>query len=124
MLGRNFLFFIFLGALALSFLLYGNSLKGDFVYDDHFFADRAELRSPAYLFKVWTEPYLPQHIASGLYRPLTVFSFALNFIIFGNSPLSFHVVNILLNGAVIFLVFLLVFKLFKNKTLALKADSN
>ncbi|KKS25804.1 MAG: hypothetical protein A2606_02745 [Candidatus Yanofskybacteria bacterium RIFOXYD1_FULL_42_10] len=117
-MNKYFLLFVFLGALALSFLLYGNSLKGDFVYDDHFFADRAELSSPSYLLKIWMEPYLPQHIASGLYRPLTVFSFALNFITFGKSAVSFHIINILLNGAVIFLVFLLALKLFKDKTLA------
>ena len=120
---RRFLFLVFLGALALSFLLYGNSLKGDFVYDDHFFADRQELRSPDSLFKIWTEPYLPQHVASGLYRPFAVFSFALNFIIFGSSTASFHFINILLNGAVIFLVFLLVLKLFQNKRLALFSAS-
>lgn len=116
---KNFFVFVFIGAIALSFLLYGNSIGGDFVYDDHFFADRPELSSPGWLLKVWTEPYLPQSVAAGLYRPLAVFSFALNFIIFGKSTLSFHIVNILLNGAVVFLVFLLVLKLFKNKLLAL-----
>ena len=107
-----------IGAVALSFLLYGNSLKGGFVYDDNFFADRPELRDSSSLLRVWTEPYLPQNLAAGLYRPLAVFSFALNFILFGESPVSFHLVNIILNGIVIFLVFLLVLKIFGDRKLA------
>ncbi|MBI2670145.1 MAG: glycosyltransferase family 39 protein [Candidatus Yanofskybacteria bacterium] len=106
------------GAIALSFLLYGNSLNGGFIYDDNFFADRSELKSSAHLLKIWTEPYLPQNPTAGLYRPLAVFSFALNFILFGESPVSFHLVNIILNGIVIFLVFLLVLKIFGDHMLA------
>ncbi|MEK7154178.1 MAG: tetratricopeptide repeat protein [Patescibacteria group bacterium] len=117
--GRYFLFLIFLSALALSFLLYGNGINGSFVYDDHFFTDRQELNSPGYLSKIWLEPYLPQHVASGLYRPLAIFSFALNFIVFGQSAVSFHLINVLLNGTVIFLVFLLVSRIFKDKTMAI-----
>ena len=116
---KNRKFWLFLiGAVALSFLLYGNSLKGGFVYDDNFFADRPELRDSSSLLRVWTEPYLPQNLAAGLYRPLAVFSFALNFILFGESPVSFHLVNIILNGIVIFLVFLLVLKIFGDRKLA------
>ncbi|MBI4119846.1 MAG: hypothetical protein HY454_00050, partial [Parcubacteria group bacterium] len=102
-------------------MLYGNSLKGGFVYDDNFFADRPELSNPAHLLKIWTEPYLPQNLAAGLYRPFAVFSFALNFILSGESPTSFHLVNIILNGIVVFLVFLLVLKIFGDRKLAVVA---
>lgn len=105
-------------SIVLSFLLYGNTIPGDFVYDDAFFADRAELREPAQLQKVWSEPMLPGNPASGLFRPLTTFSFGLNFVLFGESPASFHVINIVLNGVVIFLLFLLANKLFKDPLLA------
>lgn len=116
---KNLSLLVLISAMALSFLLYGNNIKGSFVYDDHFFADRQELRSASSLLTVWTEPYLPQNVSSGLFRPLATFSFALNFIIFGSSSASFHIINILLNGVVIFLVFLLVQKLFKDRRLAL-----
>jgi len=116
---KKTLILFLLSAIALSFLLYGNTIKGDFVYDDHFFSKRQELRDASYLSKIWFEPFLPQHKAAGTYRPLSVFSFALNFIFFGESPVSFHIVNILLNGFVIFLVFLLVLKLFNDKYLAI-----
>ncbi len=116
---RKFSVIVLLGAIFLSFLLYGNNLKGDFVYDDEFFTDRPELRNSSHLTKIWLEPYIPQNREAGAYRPLAVFSFALNYIFFGESTFSFHLVNILLNGLVVFLVFLLVFRLFGDKNLAL-----
>ncbi|MBI2062805.1 MAG: hypothetical protein HYT61_01025 [Candidatus Yanofskybacteria bacterium] len=112
------LWLFFVGAIALSFLLYGNSLGGEFVYDDNFFSDRPELRNSTHFLQIWTEPYLPQNLAAGLYRPLAVFSFVLNFVLFGESPISFHLINIILNGIVIFLVFLLVLKIFGDRKLA------
>ncbi len=110
---------LLLGSIGLSFLLYGNTLGGDFVYDDQLFSKRVDLGQPDSLIKVWTEPFLPQHRDAGLYRPLTVFTFALNFLLFGESPLGFHLVNVFLNGVNVFLVFLLVDKLFNNLFLAL-----
>ncbi len=105
-------------SIGISFILYFNTIKGSFVYDDQFF-NREELQSQSALSKVWFESYLPEHPQAGVYRPVTIFSFALDFIIFGNSPVSFRVINIILNGIVVFLVFLLVLRLFNNKRLAI-----
>lgn len=110
---------VFVSFIILSFILYGNTIQGNFVHDDNFFAGRSELREQEHLLKVWNEPYLPYNITSGLFRPLTVFSFNLNFVLFGQSPVSFHIVNIFLNGMVVFLIFYLSQKLFKNTLLAL-----
>lgn len=114
MKNKHLFWLVFLGALALSFLLYGNSIKGGFVYDDKFFAERSELKDSSYLGKIWFEPFVPQNRAAGTFRPLAIFSFALNFIFFGDSPVSFHIINILLNGLVVFLIFILVLKLFPD----------
>ena len=105
---RRHLVFVFFGAVVLSFVLYGNSIPGEFVYDDHLWADRTELREPEHLLKLWTEPYLPAFPHAGIWRPFSVFTYALNFVVFGDSPVSFHVFSILLNGITTFLVFLLV----------------
>src|SRR3989344_1434893 len=110
---------IFAACLGLSFLLYANTILGDFVYDDELFSQRLDLRKPSDLVSVWAKPYLPENITNGVWRPLTTFSFALNFVLFGDSPASFHVVNIILNGLAVFLVYLFVFDLFKNRALAL-----
>ncbi|MBI4050185.1 MAG: hypothetical protein HY398_01920 [Candidatus Doudnabacteria bacterium] len=101
-----------------SFLLYANTIKGSFVYDDHLFAERAELAEPRVLLSVWSQPYVPGRANLGVWRPLTTASFALNFIIFGNSPVSFHVVSIVLNGLVVWLVFLLILELARDWKLA------
>lgn len=116
---KKYLAIYLLVSIALSFFLYGNTLDGEFIYDDKFFAAREELREAGYLKEIWLEPFIPSNITAGTYRPLTVFSFSLNFILFGESTTSFHAINIILNGLVIFLVFLLILKIFGNKNLAI-----
>ncbi len=111
-----------IGSIGLSFLLYGNTIGGDFVYDDQFYSKRQDLRQARALVSVWDEPLLPQHREAGLYRPLMVFSLALNFILFGPSTVSFHILNIIINGLNVFLVFLLTWRLFKRKNLAIFAS--
>lgn len=110
--------FLFVSFVALSFALYGNTIGGEFVYDDIFFTQRVDLRDPGHLGKVWLEPYFLHDRTVASYRPLSLFSFSLNYVLFGESPKSFHVTNILLNGIVMFLVFLLAVKLFRNPLLA------
>ena len=110
---------ILAASLLVSFALYANTIKGDFVYDDSLFNSRVELRNPKHLAKVWTESYIPSNPGDGTYRPLSIFSFSLSYIIFGESPLSFHIINILSNGLVVFLVYALIHKLFQNKILAI-----
>ncbi|MDP3953806.1 MAG: tetratricopeptide repeat protein [bacterium] len=109
---------VFVVSIALSFILYGNTIPGDFVYDDKFFSDRSELKTLDHLSQIWLEPYVGSEVA-GAYRPVAIFSFSLNFIIFGSSPVSFHVINIILNGIAVFLLFLLILKLFNNWKLAI-----
>lgn len=113
------LIFILFASIGLSFILYGNTIGGEFVYDDIFFAERPELRKVEHLSKLWLEPYLPYNDQGAAYRPVTVFTFALNFVLFGESPVSFHVTNIILNGIVVFLVYLIALQLFKSNLLAI-----
>ena len=113
------LLLIFFASIAISFGLYGNTIGGQFIYDDIFFTRRAELSDPSHLGKIWFEAYLPYDKTRTTYRPLSIFSFSLNFVLFGNSPKSFHITNILLNGIVVFLVYILTLKLFGNPVLAL-----
>ncbi|MDP3685508.1 MAG: tetratricopeptide repeat protein [bacterium] len=110
------------GMLGLSFLLYGNTLHGEFVYDDALFAFRDDLRDPATLIRVWREPYTPGVPENGNYRPFTVFTFVLNALAFSEAPGSFHVVNVLLNGCATFLAFLVVRRLSGNTALGVIAS--
>lgn len=115
---KNRLTLWFIACMLVSIALYGNTLKGQFVYDDHFFVDRPELYTVSHLPAIWTEPMLPNAVVTGLFRPLSTTSFALTLIAFGDNPLPFRIINILLNGVNTFLVFLVVEKLTQNRRLA------
>src|SRR3989344_2434972 len=116
---RKMLVAVFLFTISISILLYSNVVKGDFVYDDYFFSSRAAyLSKPSSLSEIWGQTYVYPNKFSGVYRPLVIFTFALNFIIFGENTVSFHLVNIFLNGIITFLVFLLVYKVFGTLSLA------
>ena len=103
---------------ALSFALYGNALGGEFVYDDAFFYKNGALREWSYLLTTWTEPALKSLGHYSPYRPLTFATFSLNFLLTGESPIWFHVVNVALNGLACWLLFLVVERLFGRRPLS------
>jgi len=109
---KKFIFLII--CFVLVFLIYGNTLSGDFVFDDrsianHYplFEDINNLPKVA-LMGYWTEE-------SGLYRPVVLISYALNFAFFGPSPSSFHLINLLLYAFVGYLLYLLIRRIFPKK---------
>lgn len=118
---RHWLSSSLLGAIALSFLLYGNSLSGGFVYDDELFSHRTDLRQPSALWQVWAQPYVPENLNTGVWRPLTSATFVLNFVLTGPSPFGFHLLNVLLNGLAVWLVFLVIRQLLGSWRLAFLA---
>jgi protein O-mannosyl-transferase len=107
-------------SFGISVLLYGGTLSGSFVFDDEYFTTRPELRQIAYLPHIWLEPLANRETPqlSETYRPMVTLSMMLNFIFFGDSPVSFHWTNILLNGMVSFLLFVLLTLLFDSRLLA------
>lgn len=113
------LLIIFLIAIGISFGLYGNTISGDFVYDDLIFVDRKELKSLYFVPQLFSKSTLPEYPNLGIYRPLTSATFVLSFTLFGEFAQSFHIVNIILNGIAIFLVYLVTLRLFKNSLLAI-----
>lgn len=111
--------YIFLLFILISFFLYGNTIKGNFVYDDALFTYRTDLRDASQLTSLVLKPYIPNNPESGAWRPLGTISTALQFIITGESPMWFHVTNIFLNGFITFFVYIIVYQLFHKRTLAL-----
>ncbi|KAM7350975.1 transmembrane O-mannosyltransferase targeting cadherins 2 isoform 2-T2 [Cochliomyia hominivorax] len=91
-----------LGCCALAFLLYLNTINSGFVYDDR----RAILANTdvsgsapwqnAFLHDYWGTP-LTDSGSHGSYRPLSVLTFRLNFLLSGYNPWGFHLVNNLLH---------------------------
>ena len=86
---------IFIVFLLLGFLIFFNALNGDFIHDDLLVLSHS----------FFGQPYFEGFYQAGLYRPLTQFSFGLNFLI-SSSPFGFHFVNVLLHILNSFLVFL------------------
>ncbi len=110
---------VLLAAVALSFVIYGNSIRGDFVFDDRVVVqERHDLKDLGNLFNLFVSPYHQNTPQSGLFRPLTMVSYSLNYAILGNSPAGFHVVNIILYGLSSFLAFLVILKLSNSRRLA------
>jgi len=77
-----------------------NSLPGTFIGDDVDIVVRNPLVAKIDLGAILSTDYWGQGWNSGLYRPLTTLSFAVNRLVFGPGPLSFHVVNVLLHAGV------------------------
>jgi len=109
---------VFLLSILLSFGLFGNGIGGDFVFDDASVVEnRGDLKDPSGFFDLFISPYHQNNPKSGLYRPLTMASYALNHYISG-SPAGFHAVNIAIHAVNSFLVFWLVQFLFRKQLIS------
>ena len=82
-------------------LVYLTSLANGFAYDDV----SVVLENPAVhdltnSLRIWFTPYWPGAAArpAGLYRPLTIFLFAVQWSVGGGAPLNFHLLNVLLHA--------------------------
>lgn len=110
--------YIFLGVCFLFvFLIYGQTFLGDFVFDDRNIIDHAAtLSDPNQLYRILSSPYWTEE--AGLYRPITALSFAFSFFFLGNGAWSFHLVNLILYALSVWLLALVLEKLFNNKILS------
>ncbi len=95
-------------AFALAITAYLNSLGNGFAYDDTSIVETNPTVIAGDVARAVASPYQPQAgPGAGLYRPVTVASFAVEWPLWGGAPLGFHAVNVLLHGAVTVLVMLL-----------------
>ena len=104
---------IFIVFLLLGFLIFFNGLNGDFIHDDLLVLSHSFFGQPSKILSFFGQPYFEGFYQAGLYRPLTQFSFGLNFLI-SSSPFGFHFVNIFLHILNSFLVFLFLKRLSGN----------
>lgn len=106
------------GLLA-ALLCYADSLGNGFAYDDNpIIRDNPRIRSLANLREIWLtdwwlDPEAPIQAPSRdrLYRPLTLFTFALNYALGGTAPLGYHLVNVLLHATACALLWRLTLRL-------------
>src|SRR6266478_3407778 len=109
----------FSGCAAAVFVLalgvYLNSLRNDFNFDDiSIIKNNSLIQHLSNLPKIFASNYwanTPYEKGVLLYRPLVMASFALDYAIWGNNPLGFHLTNIVINAlnAVLLMVLLRLF---------------
>lgn len=113
------------GLLLLSFLFYANAATNGFVYDDHSqIESNPYVHSFKYIGKIFGSSLIAQQGKQGapnFYRPVVNFSFLLCYKLFGASPYGFHLISILLNCIVVYLVFVVSAELFSSEWLGLIA---
>lgn len=108
---------ILLLCLLFSCLLFSNNFQNDFVFDDvAVIRDNQILKNIQNLPQLFTSYY--RLSSAGLYRPMTMASYALNYFLFGSSVWSFHLINIILHALNCWLLFLLIRRLCAKKFLA------
>ncbi len=91
---------------------YLSSLKGEFVFDDIPLLQADPFYQADHSFlDCWKRDYWMEPMAQGLYRPLTTFSYWLNFKICGLYSPAFRTVNLLLNIFAVIIVFFLALNL-------------
>lgn len=107
--------------LAVSLLVYSNSINGGFVFDDHRgILENKDLRpEERSLWQLVNNDFwggsMTREVSHKSYRPLTVLSYRyLNYAISGLQPFSYHVVNVLLHG-VVCLLFLLLCRIIQGR---------
>jgi len=89
-------------------LAYANGLTGSFVYDDRrIIEENPRVHDLSRAGELITSPYWGTLKKDGLWRPLTLFTYAANAALTGLDPFFFHLVNVLLHAAVSLAVLLL-----------------
>jgi tetratricopeptide (TPR) repeat protein len=108
--------------LLCAVLPYLNTLGNGFIYDDNNeILNNPYLRSFGHLREILSTNTLAHLGARGVtnyYRPVSVVGFLLCYQAFGPLAYGFHLANLLLNAAVVCVLFALTDRMFRNRTLA------
>src|SRR3972149_946240 len=109
----------------LAFLPYANTLIAGFVYDDYpQLVDNPYVQSFSHLREIFASNVWSFQGAQGTtnyYRPLMTFGYLLCYKLFGPLPFGFHLVNVSLHAAVVWLLFFLTRRLFGSARIAFPA---
>jgi tetratricopeptide (TPR) repeat protein len=109
--------------LAVIYGVYAPSLQYHFILDDHRFTGDPRVQSPGHLWEYFTN-YVWAQFTGGppsFYRPLFVVWMRANFILCQMSPWGWHLLSILKHAVVALLLYLLVWKLLRDRGAALLA---
>ncbi len=101
--------------LLLSCAVYINTFQNQFTYDDRpVLLEDHRLRSFDSLVPLFTHDYMmtPDH---NLYRPLPMLSIAVNYLLSGEAPWSYRIINLLLHSLNVILLFIFLGNFYQNR---------
>ena len=95
--------------LAISIIVYLNSLNNSFHYDDKFYiVDNFYVRDIGNVPDAFLHPsYLAVGFPTGHYRPLLFSSYALNYLLGGLSPAGYRIINLAFHIGSAYMLFLI-----------------
>lgn len=106
---------------AISFIVYANTLNNEFALDDYSLIKDNRFTKQGFsgigdiltkdMFAGIVENYKAD-LSGGRYRPLSQVSFAIEYEIFGENPFINHLINVLLFGFTVIMIFLVLMNLF------------
>jgi tetratricopeptide (TPR) repeat protein len=108
---------------AIAFILYAQSMKHDYTLDDHKVVDQNTITTKgiAGIPEIFKTDYWygtgNDELRGPVYRPAPMMIYAIIWEYFPNNPQAYHFINVVFFSATCLLLFLLLFKLFKEKTL-------
>ena len=109
----------------LAILVYLPAFNADFTLDDVLIVEEnTYVKSLDKIPDIWTSHYWAGKLDAsddGLYRPLTLTTYTLQYAMFGEKPFAFHLINILLHAAVCLVLMKFVQLLFKEAWLVAMA---
>ena len=91
--------------LVLGAMAYSNSLGNGLVFDDRGLISENPVVHSLDPGRIFSSSYWPRQPATGLFRPLTTLTYAVNYRLHGLSPFGYHLVNLLIhlaNGLLVF----------------------
>lgn len=101
-----------ISVVALALVSSITSLTNKYAFDDvYIILNNDRIHSLAGWWHLWTQQYWPDKIGAGLYRPITVLSFSLQWVAGNGNPVVFHAVNVLLYTLVCVVFFWLALEL-------------
>jgi protein O-mannosyl-transferase len=111
--------------IALPLLLSTALLSGEFIWDDRAVVlEDLAVTGESNISSLVLSPYGPEigGSQSGYWRPVTSLSFRMNYILFGESSLSFRTINTLLHVTVVLLFYLLILRIGAGPKVAFMAS--
>lgn len=107
--------------VLLGFVIYANSLDGEFLWDDyHLVKNNTYIRDWSSVLNIFT-----QHVGAGasrmyhFYRPVQIFSYALDYSLWGSNVIGYHLTNVILHILVALSLYWLITILFGDRRLSL-----